>query len=126
VVVADVGQHGHLGIDHVGGVVPTEHAHLDHRHVDGDVGEVGERRGREDLEVAGGDPGQVLDRRHRADGRRQGLVADRFAVPGDALVDGLEVRARVGAHRQAGARRSSVHMRATDPLPLVPVMWITG
>ena len=51
VVGADVGEHGHPGVAHVGGVVATEQPHLHHGHVDGQLGEPAERRGREQLEV---------------------------------------------------------------------------
>ena len=81
VVVAHVGEHGDGGVDHVGGVVATEHADLDHGHVDRDVGEPGEGGGGEDLEVAGGDPGDLLDGGHRADGGPELVVGDRLAVP---------------------------------------------
>ena len=52
VVHADVGDHSHLRLHHVGGVPATEQPDLDDRDVDGDVGEPAHRRRRDRLEVA--------------------------------------------------------------------------
>ena len=74
---------------------------LDDGDVDGDVGEPHERGRGEDLEVAR-PVGQVaLDARDSGEQVGEVVVADRLVVPGEALVDPLEVRARVGADRQA-------------------------
>ena len=51
VVVADVGEHGHLAVDDVRGVPSPEQAHLDHGRGHGLVGEPSEGRRREQLEV---------------------------------------------------------------------------
>ena len=53
VVDADVGDHRHLGVAHVGGVPATEQPDLDDGHVDGDVGEPAERSRGDRLEVGG-------------------------------------------------------------------------
>jgi hypothetical protein len=98
VVHPDVGDHRHGRVDDVGGVPPTEQPDLDHHHVDGDVGEPPERSRGHDLEVSGAHPDDRFefgDRRHLLG---ELLVGDRFEVAADALVDPLEVRARVGAH----------------------------
>ena len=89
-------------VGHVGGVVAAEQADLDDGDVDREVGEPAEGGGGEDLEVATGrTPGQVLDRGDRADLLAELVVVDRLAVPHQPLVDPLEVRARVGADREA-------------------------
>ena len=59
VVPTDVGDHGDEAVGHVGGVVPTEEADLDHGDIDGLLGEPGERGGGDQLE-----PGRLaLDER---------------------------------------------------------------
>ena len=99
--------HRDVGVDDVGGVVATEQADLDHGHVDGDARRTsGSAAAVSELEVATGRrPASRLDRGDSADGGSPScVVGDRLAVPGDALVDPLEVGAGVGADRQARAR----------------------
>ncbi len=100
VIDADVGDHRHLRLAHVGGIPAPEQTHLDHSHIDGDVGEPTERGGTDGFEVAGvhaGDRLQIGDCRHLLG---ELVVADRLAVAADALVEAFEVRAGVGTHRQ--------------------------
>src|SRR5581483_8852561 len=97
-------------VGHVGGVPLPAQAHLDHGHVDGDVGEPPVGGGGEDLEEAGpvveerlqgGDAGHYLG---------QGAVGDGLVVPGQALVHPFQVRAGVRAHGQAlGAYQGAQH-----------------
>ena len=51
VIHADVGDHRDLGVAHVGGVPPAEHADLDDGNIDGEVGEPTKRCRRGGLEV---------------------------------------------------------------------------
>ena len=81
------------------------------------------RGGGQDLEVARrarrGAPRRRRDLRRAR--RSSVVVGDRLAVPRDALVDALEVRARVRARPSSPvASSSAVVMRAADVLPLVP------
>ena len=101
VVAPDVGDHGDVGLDDVGGVVAAEQPDLDDRHVDGLVGEPRERRRGEQVEVAGPIGEQRLDRRDLGDDLGEVVVADRLAVAADALGDRLEVGAGVGADGEA-------------------------
>ena len=78
VVHADVGDHGDLGVDDVGGVPAPEQADLDDGDVDGDVGEPAERRRRAGLEVARPDAGQPLEVGDGGDLLGELLVADRL------------------------------------------------
>ncbi len=93
VVEAHVGEHRDRAVDDVRGVPAPEQAHLDHGGAHRLVGEPAERGSGEQLEVRrrlleqGLEPGQV-----RQD-RGEGVVRDRLAVPGDPLVDRLEVGA---------------------------------
>jgi hypothetical protein len=126
VVGRDPGEHGDVGVDDVRAVVATEQPDLEDCHVDRDIGEVGERRGGEDLEVRGRTVDERFDRGHRGERGRQFVVGDRREVDRDALVDALEVRAGVGADLEPAGGEEGGAMRATDPLPLVPVRWIAG
>ena len=109
-------------VDDVGGVPPAEQPDLDHRDVDGDVGEPAEGGGGARLEVARPDAGEPLEVGDRGDLLGELVVVDRLAVAGDALVDPLEVRAGVGAdgeplgHQQAGdhLRRRALAVGAGD------------
>ena len=112
VVHADVGDHGDLGVDDVGGVPPPEQADLDDGDVDGGVGEPAERGGRARLEVARPDAGQSLEVGDGGDLLGQVLVVDGHGVAGPALVDPLEVRAGVRADLQAlGHQQAGDHLR---------------
>ena len=53
VVVAEVGQHGHVAVHHVGGVPRAAQSHLDHHGVDGVVGEPRPGGRREQFEAGG-------------------------------------------------------------------------
>jgi hypothetical protein len=101
VVEPDVGDDRHLGLDQVGGVPPAEQTDLDHGHVHGHVGEPAERGGGHRLEVAGPHAGEHLEFGDSTDLFGELLVADRFTVARDALVDPFEVWAGVGAHGEA-------------------------
>ena len=70
---------------------------------------------------------QRVDRRRARRGRRRRSVGrvDRRAVDGEALLEAIEVRRGVAAGRDARRRaapRSTIAV--TEPLPLVPAMWI--
>ena len=78
VVQGDVRDDGDVGPHHVRGVPPSEHAHLDDCHVDGHVGEVAERGGGHDLEVAGADAGDHLRVGHGRDGGCEVLLRHRL------------------------------------------------
>ena len=80
VVHADVGDDGDLGVDDVGRVPPAEQADLDHRDVDGEVGEPAERRGGDGLEVRRAHAGEHLEIGDGGDLLGELLVADRLAV----------------------------------------------
>ncbi len=101
VVLADVGDDRDVAVDHVGRVEQAEQAHLDDGHIDGDLGEPGERRRGEQLEVGRLHPRERTERGDLADDLAEGVVADRFEVPLEAFVDALEMRARVGADGEA-------------------------
>jgi hypothetical protein len=116
VVEPDVGHHGHLGVDDVGRVPPAEHPDLDHRDVDGDVGEPAERGGGDRLEVGGTDAGDRLDVGDPGDLLGEVVVADRLAVALETLVDALEVRAGVRADREpSGHEQAGDHLRPSSP-----------
>ena len=97
-----------VAVGDVRGVPSPEQPDLDDGDVDRGVGErpVGGRG--HDLEVGGPHAGDDLEVGDGADLLGERVVVDRLAVDGDALVDPLEVRARVGAdpqalgHQQAG------------------------
>ena len=104
VVELDVGDHRHLAVDDVGGVPQATEAHLDDRDVDGDVGEPLERGAVDDLEVARLVGQEVFERGDVHEDAVEVVVGDRLAVPRHALVEALQVRARVGADREAVGR----------------------
>ena len=107
VVESDVGDHRHLCVDDVGGVPSAEHADLDHRDIDRDVGEPAERGRSDSLEVGGADPGDRLEVGDAGDLLGEVVVADRFTVALDPFVDAFEVRAGVGADRRARVRSAT-------------------
>jgi hypothetical protein len=73
VLEADVGEHRDRRREHVGGVMAAAEAGLDHRGLHPALGELGERRGGEQLEL-----GHTLAARQRAVdlGRRRGRALD--------------------------------------------------
>ena len=100
VVELDVGDHRDLAVDHVGGVPAAPEAHLDDRDVDGHVGEPLQGGGVDDLEVAGAVVEHQLDVGDAQEDAVEVVVGDGLPVPGDALVEPLQVGAGVGAHRE--------------------------
>ena len=115
-VEPDVGDHGHVGVDHVGGVPAAAQADLEDRHVDRPVGEPAQRRPGEDLEP--GQPDAVAEQRLDAGQVGEDLgqvgVADRLAVGGQPLVDALQVGAGEGADPQALGRQQGGQARAVE------------
>ena len=95
------GENCHPSVDHVRTVPRAPHPYLDHGRLDGLVSEVTDGGQGEQLEA--GEPfAQLrLDERESTEHLRERVVADGLAVDGDALVDHVEVRARVGPDEQA-------------------------
>ena len=119
VVLADRGDRGDLGLDHVRAVEPTAQAGLDDRDVDLLLGEVLERDGRQDVEV----------RRHRLElratigstsrtRRAKSAVRDHLAVDLDPLADVDQVRAGVEPDLVAGGLEHRRDHRASAALAL--------
>jgi hypothetical protein len=106
VIGPDVREHGHIGVDHVGGVIPSEQPDLDDRHVDGRVGERDERR-RLGIDHA---PGDVVAARHVVHHVEQHLFEDRPQAAGAGAAqqrlvgDGLEAS---GGELELDVRRVS-------------------
>ena len=104
---------GHVGddrdatVDDVRRVPRAAHPDLDDRDVDGFVGEPAERGRGDDVEVRRVDADRLLDERDRVQHLLERLVVDRFAVDRHALVDVVEVRARVRADLQAERARAA-------------------
>ena len=108
VVEGDVGDDGDAGLDHVGGVQPAAHAHLEHREVHCALGEVVEGHSGQHLEKAGM-PGQVAARHQLGGHALHALVqggelgvADGLPVHLQPLVDLLQVRRSVEGGAVAG------------------------
>ena len=101
-VLADVGDHGDRAVAHVRGVVATEQSDLDDGDVDRDVGEPPQSGSSQQLEVRARPADQRLELSNIGQHVGQLVVVDRLAVPRDAFVDALQVRAGVGADGQAG------------------------
>ena len=102
-VEADVGDHGHEAVGHVGGIPSTAEADFDHRRVHRPIGEPAEPGPGDDLE-----PGEVhVGPEQRLEigdlGEQLGQlgITDRLAVGHQPFVDSLEVRAGEGSHREA-------------------------
>ena len=81
VVELDVGDHGDLAVDHVGGVPAAPEAHLDDRDVDGHVGEPLQGGGVDDLEVARAVVEHQLDVGDAQEDAVEVVVGDGLAVP---------------------------------------------
>ncbi len=126
VVDPDVGDHGNLRLADVGGVPPAEQAHLDDGDVDRDVGEPAERGGGDGFEVAGVHPRDGLEVCHRGHLLGELVVADRLAVAADALVEAFEVGLVYVPTDSPCAISRRVIICVVEPLPLVPVTWMTG
>ena len=101
VVDADVRDRGDAPGGDVGRVPTAADTDLDDGGVDRDVGEPPVGDPGEDLEVARCLGEMRLDRRDEGQQLVEGLVVDLVLVPGDPLVDPLEVRARVGTDGQS-------------------------
>ncbi|MEZ5136756.1 MAG: hypothetical protein R2699_17315 [Acidimicrobiales bacterium] len=91
VVGTDVGDDRHGGVGDVGGVEPSEDPDLDHGDVDRQLGEPGERRCGEHLEVRRGHAGHVGDGGDLADDAAELVVVDQAARPAQPLVEDLQV-----------------------------------
>ncbi len=108
VVELHVRHHRHLAVDDVGGVPGAAEPDLDHGDVHGHVGEPFEGDGVDDLEVAGPVGQQGLEVGDQGQDAVELVVGDGLAVPGDPLVEPLQIRAGVGpdreprGHEQAG------------------------
>ena len=125
----DVGHDRDRAVDDVGRVPGAAETDLDDGGLDGHIGEVAERRGREDLEVARRLGEELLDHRDRLRASPSSVVVgDRLArSQSDPLVHALRCGLVYDAGRQSGARRAARRdMRATDVLPFVPVRWTIG
>ena len=129
VVVADVGQHGHVGVDDVGRSPsgprgrprpPPRRPASSANQAKAAAVSSSKRVGRSfisGLERAPATPSTST----------KDVVVDGLAVPGEALVDPAQVGARVGADGETLLGQSSaVAIAAVDPLPLVPVMCNAG
>ena len=126
VIHAHVGDHGHHPIDDVRRVPGPSDPDLDDRHVDGDVGEPGQRRGGEDLEVARRVGEVTLHPRDRVRSRA------RSSSPTGSPFQASRsfTRSRCGLVYDPTDRpaswRSAAAIRTTEVFPLVPVTWIAG
>ena len=100
VVGPDVRDDGDGAVGDVGGVVAAEHPDLDDGDVDGDLGEPAERGRRRQLEPARLDAGERGQLGELGEHLGELVVGDGLAVAADALVEAMEVRARVGTDRQ--------------------------
>ena len=120
VLERDVRQHDDPRVEHVRRVVPAAEAGLDDGDVDLARGELGERGGRQHLELR-------RARRVRPDARERRLeVGVARRRPGSAPPS--RARAARCRRRRAALRRASsaAVISVVDVLPFVPTTWIAG
>ena len=107
VLEPDVGEHRDRRVEHVGRVVAPAEARLHHRDLDPALGELGERRGGQQLELrhalAARQRAVDLDRRggRALDGGAERVRLDVGVADADALGEGRQVRREVGARAHA-------------------------
>ena len=117
-------------IDDVCGVPASTQSYLQHSDRHRQIGEGGERKQCDDLEVGQRSSAVSLDdREDRNDvfpSREQPSGVDEFPVQADALAQGLEVRAGEATGSDAVGESSESIIAAVDDFPFVPAMWIVG
>ena len=112
VVERDVGDHGHLRVDHVGGIPAAEQTDLDHGDVDREIGEPAQRCRRDRFKMRRQDACEDFQVCDGTDLLGEIVVADRFTVVGHPLVDPFEVRTRIRADGQpVGHQQPGDHLR---------------